>query len=395
MADETTPTSGSNFSGLDILFTVLGALATKGRDPLLYPRFKAAMETNRLENLLRQSREKKFQEQEAQLKRPLTDFYPMESNKPEMAGNLPPEEMGFGFEPPAVPVTTKPSETINLQGKTLADLPAINTLLTARKKENIPITWHKDSAGNLVPLKGSYEAGTEPPKPIKAEKDDPAIGQPWQDEDGNLWQSHKIGPPTPVMKKKKVETVETTGDLFRPTQKQAEERGLGLEQIRGKRTEKTPRLPLHRDYSEAGVTWRQEYEDDGVTKKGAPYKVHTPAPERGEKGLAQGKIDTMYANYNIARVKDKFDPSRIQMEADFRDEGIDVPERMPELSPEEFKTYVTKGKLPEKKEKAKAGPTKDTPPPITPTNKGFATYEGKKTNWYWDGSEWKWIEGKK
>jgi hypothetical protein len=84
-------------------------------------------------------------------------------------------------------------------------------------------------------------------------------------------------------------------------------------------------------------------------KKGlAPQK-----PTEAEQGLTKGKIETLYANYQIARLKDKFDPMRLQMEEDFRDAGIEIPERMPDMNPQEFEAYVKTGKLPEKKKSLK------------------------------------------
>jgi hypothetical protein len=380
MPEEQEQGTGSKILGglQDLILTIgLGYLT---KDPFAYPRFKMGMESNRLENLHRVAQNKRYADQErrlketeARLKQPVESLYPMQQvTKPEaLAGVGAPFDAALpsGFEPPATPVETARSPVP--VPRTFEDIPGALALANLAKKEEVPMH-------GFDPEHDVYQGGKLIKPGVPKVKEDP-VKFVKEDDEGNLINVHSSGKTSPVRRG-------TAGEAWKgvpfalPT---------GLEQVKAKKAA-TKLSPVEENRGDA---YRKgTYNPETGEYKWGDWTNKRPAPEKAEKGLTPGRRKTMYANYNVARTKSKFDPLRIAMEEDFRKDNIPVPEFMPELSPQEFDTLIDTGKLPGKK--ATAGPTKDNPPPITPEKKGYASFEGKKTPWYWDGKKWEWIEGK-
>lgn len=88
------------------------------------------------------------------------------------------------------------------------------------------------------------------------------------------------------------------------------------------------------------------------------------------------EIMDKYRDYNIARAKAPSDPIRLQMIAAMKQMGIDVPVSLPEMTYEQFKTFVTTGKMPQSvSEPAPEAPKKLNTLPAG--SKKVGTYQGK------------------
>jgi len=251
-------------SGLDILGTILGGILTK--DPFAYPKFKMGMQKLQLENLYRQKELERAD-------RPISDLLSkeaitkppaagIEQTGPTLSGLVGEGGTGFGFEPPTAPVRTSLENIPKLGGIDVAssrigDIPTLANLATLMKKQEPGVggtSW------------GTYSKET---------------GQP-------IFQ-RTVEPKLKYARNKAGDLVTyTEGDL--PP--------AGFQPIEHEPREAAAKLPLHRDVADqkTGITWRQEYGDDGVTKIGKPYAVHVPAPEKkGEldKGKAYARISTI------------------------------------------------------------------------------------------------------
>jgi hypothetical protein len=176
------------------------------------------------------------------------------------------------------------------------------------------------------------------------------VSNPWQDESGNLYvtKTYKSGRTVhePAMVPGITPEVQPS---VAPSIGQPSQPSLKGRQLKGKQT---PKLPLHRDYADekTGITWRQEYEDDGKTKKGIPYKVRVPAPKQ-----TKAQIDDLFQRYNIRRIEAPTDPARIEMIKNLKETfpDIEIPLHLPDLTREEFEKYISSGKMPEKQAEKK------------------------------------------
>jgi len=373
--------------GNEMLWNILGGIVTG--DPFAYQKFKMQSENLRLENLVREKQARKFQQEEERGNQPASLSIPVQPTAPTptQAPNLPagPIAGAFGYTP-TEEGGTRPPEGVGFTTQRQGGI------------EQIPLgrTVGSLGPGELGDIYQAYIKGMTP-------KEDAIqhVSTPIEDVEGKL---------------STVQTFKSGKSATVPTGLKAKEPGLKLQHVSQDKGDMTRSGTFNTETGEH--KW-----GDWVKKGAAPSKESKPQKVGAQYDSWEKTIDRRYkqvgARYKLTDQEMQDLPGKdsqfiINL---FSSKGLS-PDAIKKFSAEvgeldevraaglqdiengedPYKRLKTVGKgLGQKskpQEEVAVGP-ESGPPDFTPKTKGYATFKGKQTNWYWDGKEWTWIEKKK